>query len=172
MTISAKFVKITAACVGAAAVAAGIVGISVTVSRANSSALTDNAADDSAAFFDVAIPEGRYYFNGDTASEYWIDVSDDIINLCGPDIEGELYETMKEDGISETEEVVREAAHNSVEQYLQPNEYRAVKLNGMDDIAVFIEWGEDDGCISGYGYTYTEDNTLNWSGMGDFILAE
>lgn len=174
MTKSTNILKIAASCAGTVVVAAGIIGVSIAVSRANASTMTADTEETEAAFQDVAIPEGRYFFNGDSESEYWIDVGDGVINLNGPDIEGEAYKTLKEQEPYMDDDQLHNCARNSVEEYLHPNEYRAVKLDGVDNVvAVMIDWNVVDGLIGGYGYDYYESSkSINWAMMGDFYLAE
>lgn len=162
-----KSTKIIAS--GAALAAVGIVCVSVAVSNLNSSAL--DTVDDMSyqAFKDVEIPQGRYMFNGDSDSEYWIDVTPETITVCGPDIEGEVYKNFKEETPDQSEEILRETAKNSVQEFLQPNEYRSVQADGVDFVNVFVDWVEEDGLISGYGFWY-EDDVINWGIMGDFVL--
>lgn len=170
MIVSRKFTKIALACVGALAVTGGIVGVSLAVSSANSAALENNEDKiEELSFHDVAIPEGRYYLDGDAESEYWIDVDDNIINVSGPDLEGLCYDWLNDEYSDDEEESHRNAARNSVKDYLHPNEYRAVMMNGVDSICVFINWDECDGYIAGNGFSYN-DNTINLAFAGDFVL--
>lgn len=172
MTKANSILKIAATCAGTLVVAGGIVFTSVAVGRANASALTDEAATEETAkaFVDVEIPEGRYFLNGNADSEYWINVTPDTIDVCGPDIEGEVYNALKAENPDESDDTLRRTASNYVQEYLEPNPYRAVILDGCDTVNVAIKWEEEDGLISGYGFEYS-DNVISWM-TGDFVLAD
>ncbi len=180
MTKSTNIFKAAVSCVGALVVVGGIIAASVAVSRANAAVLTDETAGTAEAtaeaeplFWDVDIPVGRYYRDGDVNSEYWVDVTEDkVIEMVGPDIVGEVFNYFKEDMPNETDEQLMNVARNSAEPFLKPNEYRSVQTFGDDTVHVLINWSVDDGCIGGFGYVYPEENTIEMTFMGKFILVK
>ena len=180
MTKTKNIFKIAASCAGALVVAGGIIAASVAVSRANAAVLTDETvgtaeatAEETAAFCDIDIPAGRYYRDGDVDSEYWIDVTEDKqLELVGPDIEGEMFKHFKEDMPEESDEAIQEIVDASIEPFLEPKDFRAVQVYGLDQANILIDWVQEGNGISGYGYEYPAENTIYAEFFGTFTLVE
>ncbi|MBQ8193934.1 MAG: hypothetical protein IJZ47_01080 [Oscillospiraceae bacterium] len=163
MTISKRSIISTA--IGAVCVV-GLTAAAVIVLKGNASDAQQLAEDKE---IHVDIPVGTYYYEGDTTSDFRIEVTEDkTIQLLNISFD-EVAQHFKSDDPSLTDEDIAEIIENYGPEYKTPTEYTAIYFPDLDYTGILVSWSGE----SGYGYEYAAENTISWGSVdGDFILVE
>lgn len=163
MTISKH--SIIAAVIGTVCTV-GIAAAAVLVVKDNASQ-TQTLAEDKEIHVDI--PAGTYYYNGDVASDFRIEVTEDkTIQLLNISFD-EVAESFRNTDDSLTDEDIMEIIDNFGPEYTTPTEFTAVYFPEIDYTGILVVWNGE----TGHGYQYVAENTISWGAVnGDFMLVE
>lgn len=117
----------------------------------------------------VEIPVGRYYYNGDVSSDFYIEVFEDetiqIVNLPF-DVIAENERVLSPEL---TDEDIQEIIDNISPEYFTPTKYEAIYFPDIDYTGILIFWNGS----TGSGYRYADENVISWGMIdGHFVLSE
>ena len=117
----------------------------------------------------VEIPVGKYYYNGDVSSDFYIEVFEDetiqIVNLPF-DVIAENERVLSPEL---TDEDIQEIIDNISPEYFTPTKYEAIYFPDIDYTGILIFWNGS----TGSGYRYADENVISWGMIdGHFVLSE
>lgn len=147
-----------------------IVGVVMACSEHSSA----NAQEESAQRIDVEIPVGRYYPDGNSSSALYIEILEgQKFQIVSPDLQGLLREYVGEFFPSDDTEGLEEAVEHTMNDYAGIRDYRAVHFPALNQTVICVRWSEDEDGFSGHGFTYTQDNAIEWSVVEQtFVLVK
>ncbi len=163
MTISKRSIIATA--IGTVCVV-GLTAAAVIVLKGNASDAQQLAEDKE---IHVDIPVGTYYYEGDTTSDFRIEVTEDkTIQLLNISFD-EVAQHFKSSDPSLTDDDITEIIDNFGAEYISPTEFVAVHFPEINYTGILVVWNGE----TGHGYEYAAENTISWGAVdGDFILVE
>lgn len=124
-------------------------------------------------WIDIDIPLGKYYRDGDPENDMYIEVIEDKkLQIVSPDLVSFFREEYSDRYAPENTSGLENAAKNSAKRYEGILDFRAVHFLLDNTKSILIGWSEDENGISGYGFSYSDDNTIYLGEKGIFILVE
>lgn len=118
---------------------------------------------------------GKYYVDGDM-SQYYLEVTDRrTIQLVGVDyMEYTMYGQPSTENYSEEEKKLFDETIEMIKQdFAAEHEYMVADVfpsNGEPDYMIFTAWAfNNNGYLSGEGYTYVDENTIS-AGTGEIFI--